>query len=339
MRLGIVGLASRFWPSAFAQRALQIPGVELRAAADLGRSTAELQATLGTDAAAFAERFGVRLYRDPADMIVEEKLAAVFLCAETARQVEYAEVACKAGVDLYIAKPMAATLADADRIVRAAREAGVIASTGNTERFDGALREAHRLVRSGAIGDPLMIRALHQHGNIGSFGPDDWYWKPEHGGPELSLIWYVADVLRWFIDAPVIRVYAEYDNFASSDSPFMDNGKAIFRFANRAIGSFDVYFSVAGFQMPRWEIEIVGSRGAIRTQQSAYEGTVFTAEGPRSFYRNQNDVLLAEMRAWIDCCRERRSPEITLEHAREILEISLACRQSNQQHRPIELSV
>ncbi|MBI3969722.1 MAG: Gfo/Idh/MocA family oxidoreductase [Chloroflexi bacterium] len=337
MRFGIVGLASRYWPAAFARAAGQIRGVELRAAADLGRTPTEMRATLGMDAAAFAERFGVRLYRDAAEMIANEGLDAAFVCAEPTAQADLVELACRAGVHVYIAKPLATTLADADRIVRAVREAGVVASTGNTERFDGALREAHRVVRSGAIGDLLMVRTLHQHGSIDGFGPDDWYRRPEQGGPELSLLWYVADVLSWFVGAPVARVYAEYDNFATPGSPFMDNGKAIFRFANRVLGSFDIYFAVRGFQMPRWEIELVGTRGALRTQQSSYEGTLFTADGPRSFYRNQNDAVLAEVQHWVDCCREGNEPEVAVEHARNVIEIALACRRSNEQHRPVEL--
>jgi predicted dehydrogenase len=64
---------------------------------------------------------------------------------------------------------------------------------------------------------------------------------------------------------------------------------------------------------------------------------VFTAEGPRSFYRNQNDVLLAEVQAWIECCRTGREPEVTIEHARHVLEVALACRQSHERRLPVEL--
>jgi UDP-N-acetylglucosamine 3-dehydrogenase len=337
MRLGIVGLASRYWPAAFAGCARRLPGAELLAAADLDRTPAELQATLGMDAESFAARFGVRLHHDPATMIAREGLEAVFVCAEHTAQPELVELACRAGCHVYVAKPMATTVAGAERIVQAVRRAGVIASSGNTERYDGALREAHRLLRDGAIGELLMVRTLHQHGSIDDFGPDDWYRRPEQGGPELSLLWYTADVLSWFVDSPVVRVYAEYDNFATPGSPFMDNGKAIFRFANRVLGSLDVYFAVRGWQMPRWEIELVGTRGAVRTQQSAYEGTLFTAAGARGFYRQQQDVLLAEVRAWLECCRQGSEPEVTVEQARDVIEIALACRRSNQLKQPVTL--
>jgi predicted dehydrogenase len=119
----------------------------------------------------------------------------------------------------------------------------------------------------------------------------------------------------------------------------MDNGKAIFRFANRTLGSLDIYFSVREFRLPSWEIEVVGSRGAVRTQQTNYEGALFVDDGPRVFHRSQNDVLRAEVQAWFDCCRSGTQPEVTVEHARSVIEVALACRQSSQQHVPVALPV
>ena len=167
-----------------------------------------------------------------------------------------------------------------------------IATSGTSERFDGGIREAYQRFKNGAIGELISIRALHQHGDIGSFPKGDWYWDEEQGGPERSLVWDAADIFRWFADSEVARVYAEYDNYLSENSPFMDNGKIILRFENRVMGSIDIYFSVSGFQFPSYEIELVGTTGAIRTQQSVYEGTLFTSAGMSNFYRTQNNILL-----------------------------------------------
>ena len=225
----------------------------------------------------------------------------------------------------------------AERIVKAVREHGVIATSGTTERFDGGIREAYQRFKSGAIGELISIRALHQHGNINSFPKDDWYWEEAQGGPELSLIWYAADVVRWFAGSEVTRVYAEYDNYLSDRSPFMDNGKIILRFENRVMGSIDIYFSVDGFRLPSYEVELVGTAGAIRTQQSVYEGTLFTKDGVSNFYRIQNNNLLDEMTHWVECCQNRTDPDLTIEDAQRVIELCLACRQSAQTHAPVAL--
>ena len=337
LRAGIVGLQSVYWPNAFANCLSAITDAELVACADLDYDPDLISISLGKTPAEYATAYDLRLYSDPVEMIQKEGLEAVCICAKNTEAVHLVEQVASLGVDIYIAKPMATTLEAAERIVKAVREHGVIATSGTTERFDGGIREAYQRFKSGAIGELISIRALHQHGNINSFPKDDWYWEEAQGGPELSLIWYAADVVRWFAGSEVTRVYAEYDNYLSDGSPFMDNGKIILRFENRVMGSIDIYFSVDGFRLPAYEVELVGTTGAIRTQQSVYEGTLFTKDGISNFYRTQNNNLLDEMTHWVDCCQNKTDPDLTIEDAQRIIELCLACRQSAQTQMPVAL--
>ena len=337
VRAGIVGLQSVFWPNAFANCLSSISDAELVACADLDYDPNLISTSLGKTPAEYASTYNLQLYHDPVEMIQKEDLAAVCICARNTEAVHLVEQVAPLGVDIYIAKPMATTTEAAERIVKAVRKHGVIATSGTTERFDGGIREAYQRFKSGAIGDLISIRALHQHGNINSFPNDDWYWEEAQGGPELSLIWYAADVVRWFADSEVTRVYAEYDNYLSDRSPFMDNGKIILRFENRVMGSIDIYFSVDGFRLPTYEIELVGTEGAIRTQQSVYEGTLFTKDGISNFYRIQNNNLLDEMAHWVESCQNKTDPDLTIEDARRVIELCLACRESAQMQTPVTL--
>ena len=337
VRAGIVGLQSVYWPNAFANCLSAISDAELVACADLGCSPDLISISLGKTPTEYAAAYNLQLYHDPVEMIQKEALDAVCISAKNTEAVDLVEQVASLGVDIYIAKPMATTGDAAERIVRTVREHGVIATSGTTERFDGGIREAYRHFQDGAIGELISIRALHQHGNINSFPKDDWYWEEAQGGPELSLIWYAADVVRWFAGSEVTRVYAEYDNFLSNDSPFMDNGKIILRFQNRIMGSIDIYFSVDGFRLPVYEVELVGTTGAIRTQQSVYEGTLFTKDGVSNFYRLQNNNLLDEIAHWVACCQNKTDPDLTIEDAQRVIELCLACRQSAQTHRPVAL--
>ncbi len=337
VKAGIVGLQSVYWPNAFAHCLRAIAGAELVACADLGYDPDLISISLGKTPTEYAAAYDLRLYHDPTEMIQKEGLNAVCISAKNTEAVNLVEQVAPLGVDIYIAKPMATTVEAAVRIVKVVREHGVIATSGTTERFDGGIREAYQHFKNGAIGELISIRALHQHGNINSFPKDDWYWKEAQGGPELSLIWYAADVVRWFAGSEVTRVYAEYDNYLSDRSPFMDNGKIILRFDNRVMGSIDIYFSVDGFRMPAYEVELVGTEGAIRTQQSVYEGTLFTKDGISNFYRIQNNNLLDEMAHWVECCQNRTEPDLTIEEAQRVIEVCLACRQSAQMHMPVAL--
>jgi predicted dehydrogenase len=337
IRMGIVGLQSVYWPNAFASCLKSISEAELVACADMGYDPELVRISLGRTPEEYAAQHSVELYHDPTEMIEKEGIQAVCICARHTEIVDFVELVAPLGVDIYMAKPMATTMEAADRIVKAVRDNNVIATSGTTERFDGGIREAYQRLKSGAIGELISIRALHQHGNISGFPKDDWYWDEEQGGPEFSLIWYAGDVVRWFAGSEVVRVYAEYDNYLSGNSPFMDNGKVILRFENKVMGSMDIYFSVSGWSFPSYEVELVGTEGCMRTQQSVYEGTLFTKDGTRSFYRIQNNNLLDEMRHWVRCCMSKTDPELTIEDARKVIEICLACRQSAQTHSPVAL--
>lgn len=337
VRAGIVGLQSVYWPNAFADCLNAIPDVDLVACADLDYAANLISISLGKTPVEYAEAHALQLYQDPVEMIQTEGLDAVCIAAKNTEAVHLVEQVAPLGVDIYIAKPMATTVEAAERIVKAVRGYGVIATSGTTERFDGGIREAYQHFKSGVIGELISIRTLHQHGNINSFPEDDWYWEEAQGGPELSLIWYAADVVRWFAGSEVTRVYAEYDNYLSDRSPFMDNGKIILRFENRVMGSIDIYFSVDGFRMPAYEVELIGTAGAIRTQQSVFEGTLFTKDGISNFYRLQNNNLLDEMTHWVDCCQKKIDPDLTIEDAQRVIELCLACRQSAQTHAPVAL--
>jgi predicted dehydrogenase len=337
VRTGIVGLQSVYWPNAFANCLSVISHAELVACADLGYDPNLIFISLGKTPTEYTAAYDLQLYHDPVEMIQREGLDAVCICAKNTEAVRLVEQVAPLGVDIYIAKPMATTVEAAERIVKTVRTHGVIATSGTTERFDGGIREAYRQFRDGAIGELISIRALHQHGSINSFPKDDWYWAEAQGGPELSLIWYAADVVRWFAGSEVTRVYAEYDNYLSDQSPFMDNGKIILRFDNRVMGSIDIYFSVDGFRLPAYEVELIGTAGAIRTQQSVYEGTLFTKDGVSNFYRIQNNNLLDEIAHWVECCQNKNDPDLTIEDAQRVIELCLACRQSAQAHTPVVL--
>ena len=337
IRTGIVGLQSVFWPNAFANCLKEIADTELVACTDMGYDPDLIKISLGKTPEEYTAQHDIGLYRDPIEMIEKEGLQAVCICAKHTEIVNFVELVAPLGVDIYMAKPMATTMEAANRIVKAVRDNNVIATSGTTERFDGGIRAAYQRFKSGAIGELISIRALHQHGNISGFPKDDWYWDEAQGGPELSLIWYVGDVVRWFAGSEVVRVYAEYDNYLSDNSPFMDNGKIILRFENEVMGSIDIYFSVKGWSFPSYEVELVGTDGCIRTQQNVYEGALFTQDGITNFYRIQNNNLLDEMRHWVQCCINKTQPELTIEDARSVIELCLACRQSAQTHIPVTL--
>jgi len=338
LKSGIIGLGS-WYSQAFATVLTRIEEVSLVAATYLEQEDEILKAIAGISRSKYARKYGVRLYPTAEEMIQSEDLDMVCVCSDNTSRAHYTQVGARAGKDVFIAKPMASSLCDANKIVNTARNSNVLIRTCNPARFDGAIQEAQRRIAAGEIGEPLTARVLIQHG---AFKQDVRIEDtPEfghgQGGPELSLGFYAADLLKWFIGSEALRVYAEYENLNTNWSPYMDSGKAIVRFRDGKMGSMDIYFSTV-CPAPLWEIEVVGRKGIIRTQQAVYEGMLWTTEQRTiPFYRKQNDVLEEEMRSWVNSCLTRAVPDFSIEDAREALEICLSWKESARTRTTIDL--
>jgi predicted dehydrogenase len=107
-----------------------------------------LVAVVDRDPAVAAEasaKFGI-----PGFATIEDCLAAVgsldaaSICVPTVHHASAAEPLLAAGVDLLIEKPLAASLADADRILELARSHGRIVQAGHLERFNPAVTAARQ---------------------------------------------------------------------------------------------------------------------------------------------------------------------------------------------------
>ena len=110
-------------------------GVELVAVVDAG----------ATVAAETGAAFGVPWFTSVADCLGAMKLDAASVCVPTVHHAAAAELLLAAGVDVLVEKPIAASLADADRILAVAKEHGRIVQVGHLERFNPAVTAARSL--------------------------------------------------------------------------------------------------------------------------------------------------------------------------------------------------
>ena len=67
----------------------------------------------------------------------------------------------RAGKHVLIDKPMATSVAEANAIVDAARQAGMCVVAGPSHGFDGAVARGRDLIASGALGKVKMVTALN----------------------------------------------------------------------------------------------------------------------------------------------------------------------------------
>ena len=102
------------------------------------------------------------------------------------------------GKHVLVEKPIAFTLKEAEDMIAAAKEAGVILATGHVERFNPAVQKAKELIDNDVIGDIVSASAKR----VGPFPP-----RIKDVGVTIDLAIHDLDVMNYLFDEDVIQVY------------------------------------------------------------------------------------------------------------------------------------
>lgn len=183
--------------------------------------------------------FGMAYHANADAVINDPRVDAVIITTETNRHAEYVERAAAAGKHILLQKPMATTLADCDRIIRAVRRSGVKFSMAYQMRHDPVNRKIKELLDAGAVGRIAVVRRRHAINVLlnPAFvnGPTRWHTDPvANVGMFFDDAAHATDWFYWLLGRPR-SVMAEIDNVVTRVAPD-DNGAAIYRFGRGEIG-------------------------------------------------------------------------------------------------------
>src|SRR3990170_4609280 len=98
------------------------------------------------------QRYGVPHFLDYHDVLRRDDVDAVIITSENTKHAQMAIDAAEAGKDIICEKPMATTLADADRMMSAAQKAGITFQMCFVMRYHAVSRLIKDIVDSGQIG-------------------------------------------------------------------------------------------------------------------------------------------------------------------------------------------
>lgn len=331
MRIGMVGLASLYWPVCIGNGLIKKEGVDFVAAATLGEKKEYIKDVMGMLPEEYAEKYKIKLYTDADEMVKNEKLDAVVLGVSHTQHAHWAEQMAKLGMNVYIPKTFATTDADAKKMVELETKYGINIASGPSAKFLPVFDAAKKALDTDIIGKPFSIRVCHHHGVIDCFHKNDWYRNAEEGGPELSLAWYGIDLILGMYDQkPIKSVFASYGNYTTPDSPFMDCGRIEIRMEDGAMASFDMYFCNR-VSYPSWQLEILGTKGVISIHRMPGKpgGVVLaadTSEGYRVLEIPETGIDW-EM-AWLDDFLAGRKHQISAAYSAYLTHISLAAKES-----------
>lgn len=191
-----------------------------------------------TDSAkALAAGRGTPWFASIPEMLAAMKPDGAIIATPNALHVPGAIECLEAGVPVLIEKPLAESVAAADRLVAAQARTKLPVLAGHHRRHNPIVKAARKLVREGGIGRLVAVNALFLIRK-----PDDYFdvaWRREPGGgPVLINLIHDIDNLR-FICGEIDSVQAMTSN-ATRGFAVEDTAALIFRFANGALGTATV---------------------------------------------------------------------------------------------------
>jgi predicted dehydrogenase len=329
--VGIVGTG--FVAEIHAEAFRRCAGARLTAVA--GSSVAKAEAFAGRRGIAAACGDYRRLLDDPA-------VHAVTVCVPNDLHCRIALDAAAAGKHVICEKPLACSLAEADAMLAACREAGVLLCYAEELCFCPKYVRARELAREGALGEITLVKQSEKHD--GPHAP--WFWDVHRsgGGVALDMGCHAIEFFRWVLGERAIRsVYAQMSNRVHAGrTEGDDNAILILEFEGGAVGLAEESWTRKGGMDDRAEIHgTLGHTSADLLHGNALEtysdvGYGYAVEKTGStlgwsftmFEEVWNYGFPQEMQHFVDCIREGRTPDENGDDGRAVLEAICAAYES-----------
>lgn len=263
--------------------------------------------------------------------------------------------ALKAGKHVLCEKPIAMNAVQGAEMVETARKAGKILQIGYNSRFQPSNQALKRFIDAGELGGIYYARsqALRVRGIPG--------WgvfidkSKQGGGPLIDIGVHMLDLTLWFMGhpKPTHASGVTYQKFGKRDDVvgFMgqwdyknftveDMAAALIRFDNGATIVLESSF-VANLKEDYQNVTLLGDAGGATaypfsvTQER--NKTVFSYE-PKIPGGNNINTHHAEMKAFVECIRDKKEPLVTGEHGLMVAKIMDAIYKSAELNREVEIS-
>lgn len=319
--------------------------------------SAELKIVAGWDhdrerMQAAAEKHGCVTCPTAIGLLERDDIEAVVIASETSMHAELTEAAATAGKSVILQKPVALTLADADRIIEAVDRHSIPFTLAWQMRTDEQNLKIKEILESGILGRIFMIRRRHGLStHMWGWFADSWHVKPElNRGMWADDAAHAVDFLLWLAGEPV-SVTAEIGTLLNPKVPD-DNGIAIFRYDDGMFAEVVSSFTcVAGENTT----EIIGEKGVlIQNFGDAPSANVPRPEGgialkwflhetgqwevsPLQAPANHGARIAALAGPLLEYIQGKRAPLATAEEGRTALQMILASYESAESGRRVTL--
>jgi predicted dehydrogenase len=301
-------------------------------------------------ARAFAADRGCAAEPSLDDLLARSDVDVVCVCVPSGQHAQVGVRAAKAGKHLVIEKPVDVTLAAADRLLAAARAAGVTLTVMSQHRFDPGVIALKRLIDDGALGTLVLGEASTKwYRTQGYYDSAAWRGtRAMDGGALLNQGIHYVDLLRWCM-GPVTEVTAVCTT-QTHRIEAEDTALAVVRFASGAVGTIGA--TTAAYPGFPQRLEITGTGGTVTVEDGQLVRAALRGAADEGRAAGQAPSVLsaaadpggvdaaihaAQLADLLAAAAEGREPAVSGQDGRDALEIVRAVYESSRAGRPVRL--
>jgi predicted dehydrogenase len=284
------------------------------------------------------------------DIVTNDQIAAVYVSA-TPETTHYpmAKACLQAGKHVFLEKPIAMTLEEADELISIARTRGLKFTIGYSQRFNTKFAYVRKAIREGSIGTPVSVLvSRHISRSLG---------KKITGRTKLSPAamesTHDLDFVLWCLEpAKPVRVYSQNAFGAiqqASGAPVPD-----LQWINVTMDNGVSFVVGGGWSLPpnypnfstTW-IEMIGTEGAVFVDDSHRDVVVRSMKDgmqlPMSSMPGEKvehvwaGPMAAETTHFLEAVVRDEPVMVSPEHARMVMELYIAADLSAETNEPVQL--
>lgn len=301
-----------------------------------------------------AEQFcltDVKQYTDYKQMLKMEKPDLVAIATESGKHAEIALDCIAEGCHVIIEKPIALSIRDADAIIEAGKQKGVVVCANHQNRFNKSIQYIRQAMETGRFGK-LYHGAAHVRWNRGKGYYEQAAWRgtwEQDGGCLMNQCIHNIDLLRWMMGDEIDEVFAYTDQLEHGFLETEDLGLAMIRFKNGTYGLIEGTTNIFPKNLEE-TLYIFGQRGTVKAggvSDNTIEVWEFNdgiddpdtvkatyGENPPNVYGYGHTPLYADV---IEAISTGRKPYVDAEAGKRAVELVLAIYKSAAEHRPVKL--
>ncbi|GIN23161.1 Gfo/Idh/MocA family protein [Siminovitchia fordii] len=211
----------------------------------------------------YVEQYGAIPYGELSDMLKDHSIDIVCICTPSGLHAPIAEQVATAKKHIVLEKPIAMTIEETDRIIKAANENDVKLAVVHPNRFRPVVQELRAIFDSGALGKISHANCIvNWNRNQEYYDQAPWRGTKEHdGGVLMNQAIHNLDLLLWFMGKPVEVFSMEATRLRNIEAEDVSTG--IIRFESGALANVQASTTVYPRNFEE-SITIFGEKGTVK---------------------------------------------------------------------------